>query len=226
MMVKNPDKKDNSPSWAWYTLGIFVIFISIIGMFSSFVSFFIIFIGGLFLLPFIHKLIEKKLDKSFSEKIKFIIFGIFIFFAIIFSGFGEGDNSSTNENQILLTTEQQIQQDVQKILGSDKIKDLTYYGDTGQIIINYKASDYSSERTLQYDHIKIYEKLFENYNVEEVSIFSWMIFVDTYGQEKEMIGVRSMMTKETADKINWDNLITDNLSKVANTYYVQPALKD
>ena len=132
------------------------------------------------------------------------------------------DEPQTNQ----LTTEQQIQQDVQKILGSDKIKDLTYYEGAGLLIINYKASDYSSEITLQNDHIRIYEKIFEDYDAEDISIFSWMIFIDTYGQEKEMVGVRSSTTKTTANKINWDNLITDNLPKVADTYYIHPALID
>jgi hypothetical protein len=170
---------------------------------------------------------KKSIWKRWYMIVLYCFAGLMVLGAILPDTETDSSNQDVNTPTNTLTTEQQMQQDVQKALGSDKIKDFNYYGgDDKLVIINYKASDYSSERTLQNDHIKIYEKLFENYDIESVSIFSWMIFFDSYGQETEMVGVRSMITKETADKINWDNLLTDNLPKVANTYYVHPALKD
>ncbi len=211
--------------FAWIFSVLFIV--GGIGMFvESFLSGFLVLLAGIIILPPFNKILEEKAKLKITTWLKVII----VFVLLVFAGMAmpneNPENSGVSSDINTLSTEQQIQQDVQKILGSDKIKDLTYYEGAGLLIINYKASDYSSEITLQNDHIRIYEKIFENYDAEDISIFSWMIFIDTYGQEKEMVGVRSSTTKATANKINWNNLITDNLPKVADTYYIHPALID
>ena len=135
-----------------------------------------------------------------------------------------GDSKMDGKNYEELNLEQKMLYDVRKVLGSEKIMDFTYFEEIGMLTIHYKASDYSSERTLQYGHLKIYEEVFENYEVKDVSLFSHMNLFDQYGQETDKVTFRSRLTKDIASKINWDNFITTNLPDIAESYYIHPTL--
>lgn len=198
---------------------------------DSFISGLFMLLAGLILIPKVNKIIKNKFNKKLSVKVRVILAVVFVIISFVMLDTGE--TTQVEEKQITdeiektpeLIKKEQIEEDITKILGSDELIDLTYFDGTRQVIIKYKASDYSGERTLQYDHIKIYEKLFDNYDLEEVAIFSWMTFFDQYGQEVERVAVRSIIIKSTADKINWGNFITTNLPNIAEDYYVHPVLK-
>ena len=141
-------------------------------------------------------------------------------------------NNPSNQpsNNPSLTTQQKIEQDVQAIIdpyssGTEAINFVSYDNNTKQTNIFYYTNDYNTELLIQDEQTKIYQKLFNNYNINNISIESDMNFTDSYGQRSEQTAVFSYMSKETANKINWNNFISSNLPTVADGYYVSPVIQ-
>lgn len=49
--------------------------------------------------------------------------------------------------------------------------------------------------------------------------------VDAYGNSKEDTVLKIMLTKETLDKINFEQFDKDNFSVIADEFYQHPALR-
>ncbi len=74
------------------------------------------------------------------------------------------------------------------------------------------------------------KKLFEAlYGIESdvtyISIFWALPLVDAYGNVTDRNVAIVSMDKETADRVNWDNLLTDNIPIIATSYWQHPALE-
>ena len=71
------------------------------------------------------------------------------------------------------------------------------------------------------------EKLFGITGVEMVIVDLENTFTDAYGQEEKERAVSLTITKETADKINWENINASNragLLRVADDFYIHPGI--
>ena len=75
------------------------------------------------------------------------------------------------------------------------------------------------------DSIEIFKNFFEDPRIEKVLVVSNLEFVDTFGQTSSGAGCWYSVTRETADKVNWDNLPLENLDKIADAYFINPALR-
>jgi len=54
--------------------------------------------------------------------------------------------------------------------------------------------------------VKIFERLFKNPDVSEITVFARAKFLDKYGNEIVETAMKVNMTRDTADKIkNWEN---------------------
>ncbi|MDF0591788.1 hypothetical protein [Candidatus Methanocrinis natronophilus] len=73
--------------------------------------------------------------------------------------------------------------------------------------------------------IEIFKNFFEDPRIEKVLVVSNLEFVDTFGQTSSGAGCWYSVTRETADKVNWDNLPLENLDKIADAYFIHPALR-
>lgn len=62
-------------------------------------------------------------------------------------------------------------------------------------------------------------------NIEGLVFQSYLTLVDTYGKESISKVLMVTVTKETWEKINWENFLTDNLPNIADTYWEHPVLK-
>ena len=79
----------------------------------------------------------------------------------------------------------------------------------------------------QIDTIEIFKSLFEDDRVETVSVTSRSLFVDKYGNENEADGAIYTMTRETANRVNWDRdayMWSDNLNSIADGYWIHPSV--
>lgn len=72
------------------------------------------------------------------------------------------------------------------------------------------------------DSIDIFENLFKDNRVQKVTVISTVELVDQYGQTSRGKGTEYTITRETANKVNWDNLLFENLDKIADGYYIHP----
>jgi cytoskeletal protein RodZ len=71
----------------------------------------------------------------------------------------------------------------------------------------------------------LFPALFELQEIEEAVIFWQLTLVDTFGNESDDTVLKLGLNRETAEKINWKNFDRDNYSKVANTYWEHPAIR-
>ncbi len=78
------------------------------------------------------------------------------------------------------------------------------------------------------DATKIYQAIFTNSNqIMQVQITAKQKYKDDYGNEQEKFLGRSLMTKSTADKINWANFESSKLDQIAQVaYYGDSFYKD
>lgn len=74
---------------------------------------------------------------------------------------------------------------------------------------------------------EIYEQAFDLFPEINLTYIEWQFpLVDTYGNVNLSPVMKIDMTRETEDKINWDNFLTDNLPTVADSYWQHPALSE
>ncbi|MFK4417135.1 membrane-bound lytic murein transglycosylase [Bacillus sp. RC251] len=74
------------------------------------------------------------------------------------------------------------------------------------------------------DTISILKDLKDEKGISEITFFYKYPLVDAYGNEKKDNVMKIQLNRETLDKINYDNLLHDNLPKIANQYWEHPAL--
>lgn len=61
----------------------------------------------------------------------------------------------------------------------------------------------------------------------DIIIIHWYFpLIDTYGNEKDGIVMSFEINKETLNKINWDNFLTDNIPNVVNNYFEHQAFQN
>ena len=69
------------------------------------------------------------------------------------------------------------------------------------------------------DAIKLMQGVFSFEEVIEVTSFWETVLVDQYGQEKVDNIVKVSFDRETADKIKWENIKSDNIPNIATDYW-------
>jgi len=77
----------------------------------------------------------------------------------------------------------------------------------------------------RYDSISIFEALFKDPRIEQVTVISNTEFTDAYGQSSTEAGCWYRISRATADKVNWDAILSENLDRIADSYFVHPALR-
>lgn len=72
--------------------------------------------------------------------------------------------------------------------------------------------------------------LFQNPRVEQVAVFAQTDMTDQYGNKKTETGIKNVLKRDTADKIDWKGLadrhISDpgNIYRLAENYYIHPGI--
>lgn len=69
------------------------------------------------------------------------------------------------------------------------------------------------------DAIDVMKKLFQNYpNLKTITMFAYFPTMDKYGNEEYNLGLKMMLNKGTAQKINWKNMFPDNFKNILDDY--------
>jgi len=63
-------------------------------------------------------------------------------------------------------------------------------------------------------------------DVKAITVEPYLTLVDQYGEEELSRVALITIERETWEKINWDNFLTDNMPNVADSYWLHPALSD
>lgn len=166
---------------------------------------------------------------------------IYVFVGLIVLGsfLPDTENNEADEktdNSIPLTIEEQIQQDVQKVLGTSNRKDIERLMDLNYIetnkVVNIKWNlndnlylDWVKSQALK-DVVELSELIYKKYDVELIQFMGYFPLVDKYGNSENSVVLKVSISKETANKINWDNFVAENLPNVADSYYLHPSLSN
>ncbi|CRK80287.1 hypothetical protein [Neobacillus massiliamazoniensis] len=141
-----------------------------------------------------------------------------------------------------LTLDEKVTQDINKKLGKDtnmkkkRIVELQVNDNLGtdepndKIVLLTLAGDenLSSKMTVKGMLMKssdAFKEIFKNKEVSEATLFWKFPLVDTYGKETDENVIKIQLKKETFDKIEWKNFDYNNFEKIADQYWMHPALK-
>ncbi|MEK6890920.1 MAG: hypothetical protein AABX03_02180 [Nanoarchaeota archaeon] len=171
-------------------------------------------------------------------KITVIIIGwiVLMFLALLMVGNDVSkDSQNTNSGQPL-TIKQQMDEDIREILGTsnrnvEKIKEIIITeGENGYFIgIRYNADDNLNSKMIKgyiiNEDIKVLKTLYTKYeNISGVGIIAYFPLTDAYGNNEDEAVINLRIDRATADKINWDGLLPENIPTIADKYYIHPAL--
>ena len=76
------------------------------------------------------------------------------------------------------------------------------------------------------ESLEIFQPIFEQDEVSEVSIMWQLELIDQYGNSEYEMVMSTTFTKETAEKVNWENVAYENVPNIADSYYEHPALSN
>jgi len=63
-------------------------------------------------------------------------------------------------------------------------------------------------------------------DVKAITVEPYLTLVDQYGEEKLSRVALITIERETWEKINWDNFLTDDIPNIADSFWLHPALSD
>jgi len=75
------------------------------------------------------------------------------------------------------------------------------------------------------DSALILRRIFDDPRAKKVTLFWWYPLKTAAGQEGRMLVIRVRMTRETADKINWNEFRPRRLPDVADDFHVHPSMQ-
>lgn len=175
---------------------------------------------------------EESIVKNDNEKIK----------EVVQSTKQNEENGKVKEVAKNETDEERITKIIHKTIGKkplgfdeERIVDITINENLGTddpddkiVLLKLMADDgwtkNSMKSQLLMNYAKVAEKIFDDENVSELAVFWEFPLVDVYGNSENGVIVKIMLTKETADSINWSNFNSDNLPIIADDYFEHPTM--
>ncbi len=147
------------------------------------------------------------------------------------------------EPQAELTIEEKIQKGVVDAVGQKNNSDLdrivelkvndhmgTEKTDDKIVLLTLNASDNLSTNMIKggilLDSIKVFKTVFQDENIEEVTLFWQFPLKDSYGNTKHENVLKLGLSRETVGKINWDGFNKDNFRSIADQYWEHPAFNN
>lgn len=125
-----------------------------------------------------------------------------------------------------LTTEEKIKEISEKVFGSSLI-DFEYIEDNDYYKIYSETSGISvnmDKNGTQYDISNLLEEI-QDLDFKNIYVEYQAEFVDSYGNSEKREGIFYEFSKETVDKINFDNFLPEKLPDIADQYWEHPAFE-
>ncbi|WP_257209116.1 hypothetical protein [Bacillus cereus] len=131
--------------------------------------------------------------------------------------------------------EDKLNKVVNKKFGKDKVESIQINDNLGTddpndkiVLVTTEAKESATQnytrKGMWMDTISILKDLKDEKGISEITFFYKYPLVDAYGNEKKDNVMKLQFNRDTLDKINYDNLLHDNLPKIANEYWEHPAL--
>lgn len=190
------------------------------------------------------KLLEKKPEIKKFVPVVFVVLIVAIFGAIFLPAI-QSDTEFRNERDEITagtsqtydyltevgTAERNIEIGALKALGHEtEIRKIEL--NEGEVWIDYIASDNLStnltRRGILSDTVDLVKELSSiiSQNITGIVVEPHLTLVDQYGKESLSKVAMITINRETWEKINWDNFLTDNLPDIADTYWQHPAMNN
>jgi len=101
-------------------------------------------------------------------------------------------------------------------------------GDYTKVIINgdQTLSNKDLKKSMLLETKNIFPLIFKDKDIQKAMVTVKTTFVDKYGKESDDDGIRVLLTRETNNKIVWENFDVDNYPDVADSLYIHPAVID
>ncbi|WMW41394.1 hypothetical protein RE433_29100 (plasmid) [Bacillus cereus] len=131
--------------------------------------------------------------------------------------------------------EDKLNKAVNKKFGKDKVESIQINDNLGTddpndkiVLVTAEAKESATQnytrKGMWMDTISILKDIKDEKQISEITFFYKYPLVDAYGNEKKDNVMKLQFNRETLDKINYSNLLHDNLPKIANEYWEHPAL--
>ncbi|MCL5289783.1 MAG: hypothetical protein M1489_01895 [Firmicutes bacterium] len=128
------------------------------------------------------------------------------------------------------TIEEAARKRVKERLKEVKVNDYAYDLSKKFILVYFSGSDHLTTSlirdTMKIDASYVFENIYgTGLPIQEVTCFIGFPMKDKYGNETEINVMKISLTGETAGKVNWSGVDRANFDKVANSFWMHPALK-
>jgi len=144
---------------------------------------------------------------------------------VLMAGCGQSEESLEG-----LPLEEKISKTVHQVVGEevhdmDSVKELNITelseGNLADVVVirDMPLSENTLKREILSDSAELFEKLFDFGELGEVNLTWENELIDQYGNGKYMPTMRIRLTRDTAEKINWDNFDYFNFENVADQYW-------
>lgn len=143
-----------------------------------------------------------------------------------------GNDNREAEKLENMTVDERIVYEVEKELGettnTDKQRVISHELNNGYLNLVLAADNSinvkSTKEAMLFDATDVFPIIFSDKSIDSAMVTFQLTFVDTYGNESEDDAIRIKLTRETNDKINWENFNIDNFPDVADSFYVHPGM--
>ncbi|WP_085521469.1 hypothetical protein [Tuberibacillus sp. Marseille-P3662] len=75
------------------------------------------------------------------------------------------------------------------------------------------------------DTKKLIPKIFDEIDNNKIKIVWYLLLQDQKGNESDNQVIRMMFTRKNSKSINWDNVLNEDIPKVADSYWEHPAMQ-
>lgn len=188
---------------------------------------------------------KEKQNKKNAILIFGLIFGLIMLISFIGAGITADNTNIVEKEQVKKGKEEKVAKNIDDII-QDKVMEVTGKEDDRIIsidvndnigtevkedkiaLIRINAIENLNQNLTRSGILKenkdIFEKLSEIEEVSEAVILNQYPLVDEYGEVSDEVVLKVGMSKETLNKIKWENFDYDDLENVADEYFENPEL--
>lgn len=139
----------------------------------------------------------------------------------------EADNKEETEEVEEETDESNIEGKLIDEVGEENVREVGEVDSGINIVLDLK-DNFTSNMMRDGANMEMVDvlQIVDDGEVENVFINYYTTLVDEYGNEEEESVITATFTRETMDKINYENISYSNIPNVADDYWMHPALEE
>ncbi|MFS0749561.1 hypothetical protein [Oceanobacillus sp. 1P07AA] len=167
---------------------------------------------------------EKKASKAFILLVSSIIF---VAIGGTMLGTDSEETAESKEDELPSKIDERIEYYATEVFGEDSVDEASFL--EGNAYVYIIGSESWDEETALFgmhsDTIDFLEKLQNEEEITSVQVDITQTFSDSYGNQEDKAAYRTDFSRETIDKINYENINPDSVPEIADEYWVHDAMK-